>query len=187
MASYGSYPLQDALNRCLPVAKRAKLGDMLAGLIASVNGLALRMDQSGTAANAIASITAGGTITAGDTYTVTFINPNFPALASPGVTVGPGSVAAADTTTTIAAAIAGLVNNSTTLATAGITASSTAAIAKTAQTGTIGNSTTVTAALKGGATLTLTIANAGVAAGGTGTFGTGNSAKYAVPTLASIP
>jgi hypothetical protein len=175
--------LQDALNRCLPAAQRAKFGDLLAGLINSVNGLALRMDQQGTAAAAQAVFTVGGTINAGDTFTLIVLNPNIPALASPGVTIGPNTVLSTDNLAGQASDIASMLNGSAPVVAAGITAVASSSIVTTSQTGTIGNSTTFTAALKAGASLTIAIGNGGVAAGGSGTFGTGQTAAFGITPL----
>jgi hypothetical protein len=186
MAAQGNYALQDALNRCLPVAKRAGLGDLLNSLINGVNGLAARMDAAGgQTVNATATNTVTGTIHAGDTYTIKVINPKIAALASPGLTMGPGLVGAGDTLVTIAAEIAALVNGNPLMIAEGISATASSSVVTTAQAGTIGNASTFSAALSAGASVVLTWASSGVAAGGTGEFGTDHVAKFAVPTLAS--
>ena len=173
----------DALNRSMPAAKRVNLGQLLANLVASVNGIAQNMDNSGSRVNASVTNTIGGSITNGDTFTVTFINPNVPALVTPGITVGPVSIVGADTTTTVAAKFAALVNGSAPLKGLNISADSTAAVAHAYHAGLIGNNTTLSTALKGGATITTTLGNGGVLAGGVGSVGSANFANFGLPKL----
>lgn len=188
MASLGQYSLKDALNRALPVFRRMAFGDLMDQLIASVNGLAQRMDQQGVAANASVTATMGGTINAGDTFTLTALNPSITVLQSPGAVLTSQTIASTDSLATVAQEAAALINTNSTMQVAGITASSSGSVVTVRQIGTIGNSTTITSALKSGASITVTMGNAGVMAGGSGTFGTGNAALYGnIPTIASRP
>lgn len=188
MASLGQYNLIDALNRALPVLKRFGFGTWADQITNAVNGLAQRLDQTGIAASATVTSTMGGTINAGDTYTLTVLNPSITVLQSPGVVLTSQTVLSTDTLALIAQEAAALINTNSTMVVAGITASSSGSVVTASKIGTIGNSTTITSALKSGASVTVTMGNAGVMAGGTGTFGTGNAALFGgITPLANRP
>lgn len=180
MAKFGLYSIQDALNRALPIFRQVLFGDLLNQLITSVNGMANKMDQQGgLGARGTATATTGGTINAGDTYILTFLNPSVVALKSPGLVMTSQTIASNDTLITIASALANTINNNTILAANGISATASSSVTTiSAMTGTIGNTLTATSSLSSGASATVTMGNSGVFAGGTGTFGGGNTAAY---------
>lgn len=185
-APRGNYNLIQALNNQAPVFKRVGLGTLLNNLVNAVNALSLQLDQAAALAYGIAavssgSITVGGTITAGNTYTMTFIDAGVPSLVTPGVTLT-GTVVAGDTVTTIAARIAAAINANLTLDTAGLLVASTAGVVTVKMPGAAGATLVVTSSATG--TLTLTAVSP---TGGTGPIILQNAAAYTLPVLNTIP
>jgi hypothetical protein len=120
-------------------------------------------------ANATATATIGGTITANDIVTLTFTNPAISTLPQ---SVG-YTVLNTDTTTTIATALTTAINNVNGAAglavqRAGISATSSGAVVTIAQPGTTANSTVITSNVSGSATETVTLSNGGALSGGAG-------------------
>ncbi|HTI81747.1 MAG TPA: hypothetical protein VL614_14965 [Acetobacteraceae bacterium] len=131
--------------------------------------------QNNPRVDALGTITVGGSITNGDTVTLTTTLPTL-AGGSAAVTY---PVVTADTTTTVAEGILDAINNSAALQAAGIFAEMSGTGAPTAvvvhANGPIGNMVTLSASVSGGNTETLTFSNGGTLAGGSGpVFATNN-------------
>lgn len=118
--------------------------------------------------DALGTITAGGSITNGDTVTLTVTLATLPG-GSAAVTY---PVVTSDTTTTVAEGIANAINNSSALDVVGIFAEMSGTGAPSAVvvhgSGPIGNMVTLSASVSGGNTETLTFSNGGTLTGGSG-------------------
>lgn len=163
----GNYDLQRALNSMNPVSRRIKLGDLLNTLITQTNAAAVQQDintalASGSVAQASGTITVGGTATAGNTYTIQFVNAGTPSLVTPGVSIV-GTVVTGSLNNT-AAQIAAQINAQPVLFAAGVTASVASAVVTVRQPGVIGNGLTITATPVGAVTTTATSLTGGTGA-----------------------
>lgn len=188
MSLLGNYSPKDALNRALPVFGRLLFGNWVDQITNSVNAILNQLDrQGGLGTAATVTATVAGTINAGDTYTLTVLNPAIVALVSPGLVMTSPTIAALDTRTTVAATLANMVNTNTVAANAGITAAAASSVVTISEGGAIGNTTTITSALKSGASITVTMGNSGVLASGAGTFGGANATNYAITPLSARP
>jgi hypothetical protein len=190
MGTLGSYTLQDALNRALPVFKRMLFGDRLDTLMKAVAAHNTQIDAlmalttAGGITTGSGTIAVGGSVTNGDYITsITVTNALVPSLVS-GTSVGPIAIVTADTTTTVATKIAAALNANTVLAALGYIATSSTTTVTLTTIGLAGASTTWSTALSSGATITLTPTNA---SGGAGAIVGRNATAYPLPTLASIP
>lgn len=141
------------------------------GAVAQGNQIGYQSPEAYLAANprndATDSVTIGGTVTTGDTVELTLTNALFPG----GAVSVTYTVLAADTVTTIAAALAALIANNQICRAFGISASvggTNDAVITVAHNGPVGNFTVGTSTLSGGATETATWANSGAFSGGSG-------------------
>ncbi len=141
------------------------------GAVAMGSQIGYQSPEAFLAANprsdATGSVTIGGAVTAGDTIELTLTNAVLPG-GSVSVTY---TVLAADTVTTIAAALAGLIAANQTCRAFGISASvggTNDAVITVAYGGPVGNFTVGTSTLSGGATETATWASSGAFSGGSG-------------------
>jgi hypothetical protein len=169
MAQLGNYDLLNALNECMPVARRAQLGVWMFAMEKAVTSLLAQSDV-GAAVDAGATygtgtLTVAGTITNGDSFRVTLVNPSIPAMVTPGLVVGSIAVVTADTVTTIATKLTAALNGNATLTNNGYVASSSAGVVTLKAPGT-GSATTLTAQLSPGATETVTPVNVTAGTGG---------------------
>jgi hypothetical protein len=185
----GQYSAQDALNRCMPIAKRVKLGDILNTLINAVNALAAQADfggavDAGAAAYGTGTLTVGGAIANGNWFTVTLVNASMPPLVTPGLVIGPIPIVTADTTTTVATKLAAALNANLTLINLGFMATSSGAVVTVDALGLAGNDTVMTAQLSAGAAITVAAVNP---ANGTGAVSPRNAALFAITQLSAIP
>lgn len=178
----GNYDLRHALNNITPATRRLGLGNVLQTLINGHNALMAQTDlglavDSGlvTKSTGGGTLTVGGSIANGNWFTVTFVSASYPATVTPGLIVGPVNIVTGDTTTTVAAKVAAAINANQALASIGVTATSSAAVATVVAFGTAGNSVTMTAQLSSGAVITVTPT---AITGGT-TTGTGVVSRYA--------
>lgn len=172
----GAWNLQSLLNRLTPGAAHAHLGDVLYTLINQHNALLAHLDSvSQTPVNASVTLTIAGTMTVGNTVSLTFTNALLPALVG-GVGLGAIAVVSGDTATLLAARIAAAITANTKIP---LTATNASGVVTIVQPGMVGNSTTVSVALSSGATVTAALANSGALAGGSGGIGNANLATFA--------
>lgn len=162
----GNYNLQYELNTMSPVMARLKFGDWVARVNIAINAMAVQQDitiglASGSVVQASGTLTVAGTATAGNTYTVQFVNPGTPSLVTPGLTLS-GTVVTGSVNNT-AAQIAAQINANQILSAAGITASNPAAsaVVTVRQPGLIGNGLVMTTGVVGAVTVTSTALTSG--------------------------
>lgn len=186
-AQQGNYNLQDALNRALPVFKRFGMGDWVVAVTNAINAMNAQGDMAsafvaGNIALGSGTVTIGGSIANGNSFTVAFVCSTIPALVTPGVIIGPIAIVTADTTTTVATKLTAAIQASATLLNSGITATSSGAVVTVKAPGVAGNSLVMTPALSSGAVITVTATSV---TSGTGAVVGRNAGLYNIPTVAS--
>lgn len=180
-----NYDLRHALNNVSPATRRLLLGNWVNKVNDAVNYALFQTDinsalANATVANASGTVTAGGSVAAGNTWTLQFVNASVPALVTPGITLS-GTAVTGETLTTLAAKIAVLVQANAVLRTAGVSATSAAAVLTVRQPGVLGNTLVLTSGVS--ASLTLTVVQP---ASGTGAIGTRGVAAFAIPLLNTL-